>query len=119
MVELTGLERMVVLTNHVLRRNTLLLSQQTASALTSAPPSASATAGATSSRAFGLPSSSDFQHPSTEYAGLAPGSHHYSPPGGTNFREEDYRTSEQRPLFKPERHTFDATPKTEPWTPNA
>ncbi len=90
--------------------------QQSASALAPAPPSASATADATSSRAFGLPSSSDFRHPSTEYAGLAPGSQQYSPPGGTNFREEDYRTSEQRPLFKPERHTFDATPKTEPWT---
>jgi hypothetical protein len=88
--------------------------QQTTS--TSAPPTASATAGETAYRAFGLPSSSDFRHPSTEYAGLAPGSQQYSPPGGTNFREEDYRTSEQRPLFKPERHTFDATPKTEPWT---
>jgi hypothetical protein len=60
--------------------------------------------------------SSDFWHPSTEHVGRAPGLQQYSPPGGTNFREEDYRTSEQRPLFKPERHTFDATPKTEPWT---
>ncbi len=60
--------------------------------------------------------SSDFRHPSTEHVSLAPGLQQYSPPGGTNFREEDYRTGEQRPLFKPERHTFDATPKTEPWT---
>ncbi len=60
--------------------------------------------------------SSDFQHPSAEHVGHAPGLQQYSPPGGTNFHEEDYRTSEQRPLFKPERHTFDATPKTEPWT---
>jgi hypothetical protein len=29
---------------------------------------------------------------------------------------KDYRTGEQRPLFKPERHTFNATPKTEQWT---
>jgi hypothetical protein len=46
--------------------------------------------------------SSDFRHPSTEHVGHAPGLQQYSPPGGTNFREEDYRTSEQRPLFKPE-----------------
>ncbi len=25
---------------------------------------------------------------------------------------------EERPLFKPERHTFDATPKTEQWKPD-
>ncbi len=78
---------------------------------------ASASANATSGHASGLPpSSSDFRHPSAEHAGRAPGSHQYSPPGSTNFREEDYRTGEQRPLFKPERHTFDATPKTEQWT---
>jgi hypothetical protein len=29
---------------------------------------------------------------------------------------EDYRTSKQRSLFKPELHTFDETPKTEQWT---
>jgi hypothetical protein len=45
-----------------------------------------------------LPSASDFQHHSTEYAGRAPGLHQYSPPGSTNFREEDYRTGEQRPI---------------------
>ncbi len=79
--------------------------------------SASASAHATSGPASGLPSySSEFRHPSAEHTGRAPGSHHYSPPGSTNFREEDYRTGEQRPLFKPERHTFDATPKTEQWT---
>jgi hypothetical protein len=88
-----------------------------ASASASAPTPASASANATSGRASGMPSfSSDFWHPSTEHVGQAPGLQQYSPPGGTNFREEDYRTSEQRPLFKPERHTFDATPKTEPWT---
>jgi hypothetical protein len=90
--------------------------QQGAQASASATDPASVSANATSGRASGLPSSSDFRHPSTEYAGRAPGSQQYSPPGGTNFREEDYRTSEQRPLFKPERHTFDATQKTEPWT---
>jgi hypothetical protein len=89
---------------------------QGTSASASAPTQASASASATSGRASGLPSSSDFQHPSTEYAGRAPGSQKHSPPGSTNFREEDYRTGEQRPLFKPERHTFDATPKTEQWT---
>ncbi len=86
-----------------------------ASASATAPDSASAHA--TSGQASGLPSySSEFWHPSAEHAGQAPGSHHYSPPGSTHFREEDYRTGEQRPLFKPERHTFDATPKTEQWT---
>jgi hypothetical protein len=89
--------------------------QQGASASASAP--ASASAHATSGQASGLPSSSsEFRHPSTEHAGRAPGSHHYSPPGSVNFHEEDYRTGEQRPLFKPECHTFDATPKTEQWT---
>jgi hypothetical protein len=88
-----------------------------ASASASAPAPASASAHATSGQASGLQSySSEFRHPSAEHAGRAPGSHHYSPPGSTNFREEDYRTGEQRPLFKPERHTFDATPKTEQWT---
>jgi hypothetical protein len=83
----------------------------------SASAPASPSAGATSGQASGLPSfSSEFRHPSTEHSGRAPGSQHYSPPGSTNFREEDYRTSEQRPLFKPERHTFDATPKTKQWT---
>ena len=86
--------------------------EASASASASASPSANPTSG----RASGLPSSSDFRRPSTQYAGRAPGSHQYSPPGSTNFREEDYRTGEQRPLFKPERHTFDATPKTEQWT---
>ncbi len=63
--------------------------QQGASASATAP--ASASANATSGRASGLPSSStDFRHPLTEYAGLAPGSQQYSPPGSTNFREEDY-----------------------------
>jgi hypothetical protein len=91
-------------------------SRQEASASASSADPNSASAHATSGRASGLPSSSDFRHPSTEYAGRAPGSHHYSPPGSTNFREEDYQTGVQRPLFKPERHTFDATPKTEQWT---
>jgi hypothetical protein len=58
---------------------------------------------------------SEFWHPSTEHVGPAPGSHQYSPPGSTNFCEEYYPTSKQQPLFKPERHTFDATPKTEQW----
>jgi hypothetical protein len=86
--------------------------QQGASASASAP--ASASAHATSGQASGLPSfSSEFRHPSTEHAGRAPGTRHYSPLDSVSFREEDYRTGEQRPLFKPERHTFDATPKTE------
>jgi hypothetical protein len=90
--------------------------QQGASASVSTPAPASASAHETSGRASGLPSSSsDFRHPSTEYAGRAPGSQQYSTPGSTNFCEEDYRTGKQRPLFKPERHTFDATPKTEQW----
>ncbi len=40
-------------------------------------------------------------------------SHQYSPLGRTNICKEDYQTSKQQPLFKPERHTFDATPN---WT---
>ncbi len=52
--------------------------QQGASALASAPAPASANG------------TSEFWHPSTKHAGRAPGSHQYSPPGSTNFREEDY-----------------------------
>jgi hypothetical protein len=87
--------------------------EASASAPTSAPSAESAPPAAAS----GLPSfSSDFRRPSTTNVGQSPGSQQYSPPGSTHYREEDYRTGEQRPLFKPERHTFDATPKTEQWT---
>jgi hypothetical protein len=81
-----------------------------ASAPASAPPEAS------SDLPSDIPSFSfGFRQPSADNVRQSPGSKQYLPPGGTHFHEENYHTNEQRPLFKPERHTFDATPKTEQW----
>ncbi len=66
-----------------------------ASASVSALASASAPS-APSTAASGLPSfSSDFCQPSAGTVGQSPGSQQYSPPGSTNFHEEDHRTGEQ------------------------
>jgi hypothetical protein len=80
-----------------------------------APPQSGAEA--SSELPSGIPSFSfGFRQPTADPVRQSPGSTQYYPPGSTCYRDEDYRTNKQRPLFKPKRHTFDATPKTEQWT---